>query len=119
MKQIYLILCILFLSFGLGFAFTEAAQKGLKTEGISEKKSKLDEGSFWEDTDKVPTEKQGFNDLISSDDTPMLNAPPPGEDGNPQKIVTPLGDSDWLVMILLSVFSMGIYFVKKRNRCES
>ena len=43
MKRIYLILCILFLSFGLGFAFTEANQKGLKTEGISEKKSKLDE----------------------------------------------------------------------------
>ena len=92
MKRIYLILCLLFLSFGLGFAFTEANQKGLKTEGISEKKSKLDEGSFWEDTDKVPTEKQGFNDLIASDDKPLLNAPPPNEDGNPLRVLQSFAD---------------------------
>ena len=113
MKRIYLILCMLFLSFGLGFAFTEANQKGLKTEGISEKKSKLDEGSFWEDTDKVPTEKQGFNDLITSDDENILNAPPSGG-VNPQKIA-PVGNKDWVVMLLLSVFSIGIYLVRKRK----
>ena len=116
MKRIYLILCILFLSFGLGFAFTEVNQKGLKTEGISEKKSKLDEGSFWEDTDKVPTEKQGFNDLIASDDKPLLNAPPPNEDGNPQKIVTPLGEDDWVVMIILSGLLLSGYLLRKKRK---
>lgn len=65
-------------------------------------------------------EKSGNEVIIGgsdiSDDENKLYAPPPGKDtGNPQKIV-PLGDTDMITFILLSIISVCCYLMHVFSR---
>lgn len=71
---------------------------------LSEKENKIDEESFWE---KLTDTSDGKN-IIGDEDDKILYAPPPGEDGNPQKI-TPLNNCDVIVFLLLSCMAYVWY----------
>ncbi|MCL1941963.1 MAG: hypothetical protein FWF54_00190, partial [Candidatus Azobacteroides sp.] len=77
---------------------------------FTEKDAKLNE-IFPPEKQNAGVQKEG----ISSDGDTKLYAPPPGETGNPQKIVTPLGNADVAVFLLLSFCAAGYYYVKRHN----
>ncbi len=111
MKRIYVVLCTLLLSMGAANAtcgiFEPEENKEEEVLSLqTEKESKIDKESFWE---KV-TGSEDKSSIL--DDEKKLYAPPPGETGNPQKIVAPLGSGDVIVFLLLSALS--IFFYKKR-----
>lgn len=116
MRQIGVILCIAIFSFETAYAFdgflsdknTRLVEKERKS--IFDAENKSEKFVFAEDIDGE-TAKDQSNDNISSDDW-GLYAPPPGEDGNPQKI-TPLGSSDVTVFLILSFLS-AVYFYRKK-----
>jgi hypothetical protein len=76
---------------------------------FTEKESKLDTDRFWEKVSGSAT----YKNAVSDDDT-KLYAPPPGETGNPQKILS-LGNADVTAFLLLSFFTAGCYLVKRRH----
>lgn len=81
-----------------------------KRELYQDKKTVSEESFLWE-KQKSATEK----DPVVSDDDTKLSAPPPGEDGNPQKIVpVPLDGPEVPVFLLLSAFLAGYYRKKHR-----
>ena len=65
----------------------------------TDEKIKTDEASFWEEA--VLLLEKDDRPSSKSDDDFELYAPPPGEDGNPQKIA-PLGNFDIIIFLLLS-----------------
>lgn len=80
-----------------------------------EKKVRSEERSFWERSEADISEKKSisfFEGLISEEDDEFkLYAPPPGEDGNPQKIA-PLGSSGTILFLLLCCF----WFVYRKRK---
>ena len=74
-------------------------------EVLLEKKTKFDESNIWKS-----------DEIITKDDDKILNAPPPGDEnkGNPQKIVTPLGDGVFQLLFLLGL-SGGYLLVRKSS----
>ncbi len=113
MKRIYVILCTLLLSMGAINATCGIFEpEDNKEEEIltlqTEKESKIDKESFWEKITNADSKAS-----IISDDDKKLYAPPPGEDGNPQKIVAPLGSGELAFFLVLSVLTVGFY---RKNR---
>ncbi len=119
MKRIYVLLCTLLISMG---AANVNATCGIfepeenKEEEIltlqTEKESKIDKESFWE---KIISSDDKSSIL---DDEKKLYAPPPGEPGNPQKIVAPLGSGEIVVFLLLSILTIGFYRKNKQKISE-
>lgn len=115
MKRIYLLVCIVL--FGVVYidAGTVIWDEACSDTEQSEKKTTFDEKKiskksvFWDADDKF--EDIGSDFLASDDD--RLYAPPPGDSGNPQKILS-FGNSDVAVFLLLSFFSVGYFFRQKR-----
>ncbi len=122
MKELTLIFCVVFCSICSGYAASdifsnEKLEDKEDLQLLSEKKTKLDEDNLWETTSTFLDEKQDTESLFKDDDRKLF-APPPGEEGNPQKIAPslPLGNNDIVVLLLLSVFSISYYSYKKRYR---
>jgi len=113
MKQICVILCTVLFSLGItgdvfGFAFER--QGFDKNNFVTEKEDIIKEDSFWEkSSDDVSISPNGKNVTTESDDERRLYGPPPGEEGNPQKIVVPLGNDELPFFLLLSVLAIGFY----------
>ncbi len=115
MKRIYVLLCTLLISMGAvnmnatcDIFEPEENKEEEVLSLLSEKESKIDKESFWEEI----TNSESKTSIISDDDK-KLYAPPPGEPGNPQKIVAPLGSGEIAVFLLLSFFS-AIFYCRKR-----
>jgi hypothetical protein len=88
--------------------FSESESLGSATE-----EKKTDEFSLWEESERSFSE--GGSSFFDKSDDWKLYAPPPGEEGNPQKIA-PLGGSD-----LYFLLSAGLVFgltgcVRRRKR---
>lgn len=119
MKRISVVLCIAFFSFGIGHASVgllinkKSNEKTKMT--LSDTKTRLDDADFWEKDNEDPDQEQAVKNQFSEDDW-HLYAPPPGEDGNPQKIA-PLGNYDIAALLLLSVLSL-LYFRSKKMIAE-
>ena len=94
------------------FATYSANSKlGSKQEEVmSEKGSKLEESRIWGKTTTSESNSNMFEDVMTDEDT-KLQAPPPGETGNPQKI--PLNGMDAAFLLLLSGFYLG--YIRKKN----
>jgi hypothetical protein len=87
---------------------SEPASSGFTTEG----KTKTDESSFWEESTS-PLSEEGSSIFEKSDDR-KLYAPPPGEEGNPQKIA-PLGGSDMFFLLSIGLFFGLIGCIRQRK----
>jgi hypothetical protein len=119
MKRIGLLIGIILLFSPEGRCFSSFSDKTSDDDEkasvtLSEKKSIFDESAVWEKSDKLSESKQSSENMFSDDDN-KLYAPPPGENGNPQKIVVPLGSADVTVFLLMS-FIMAGYYCTKRNK---
>ncbi len=121
MKRIYVLLCTLLLMMGGANANATCGifepEENKEEEILSletEKESKIDKESFWE---KI-TNSDSKTSIISDDDK-KLYAPPPGEPGNPQKIVAPLGSGEIMFFLLLSVLTIGFYRKKRQKQTIS
>ncbi|MCL1943058.1 MAG: hypothetical protein FWF54_05865 [Candidatus Azobacteroides sp.] len=119
-RRIYpLILFLLYFTSGpesYGRILTDETKPGepQKQELFTEKKTKFDDAALWE-----TGSKKTMSENISYDDDSKLYAPPPGEDGNPQKIVVPLGNSDVAALLLMSLFMAAYYSKKRHNKLTS
>ncbi len=115
MKRIYVLLCTLLISMGVAnvnatcgiFESEENKEEEILTLQ-TEKESKIDKDSFWEKITNADSKTS-----ILSDDDKKLYAPPPGDPGNPQKIVAPLGSGEVIFFLLLSVLAIGKYLRRK------
>ena len=101
MKKVILLTLITLYAFGNEVVlanYPANPKPGEKQEETQvEKSSKLATSSLWE---KATTPKSDqFEDVESDDDTKLL-APPPGENGNAQKM--PLNGMDTAILLLLS-----------------
>ena len=143
MKRIYVMLCAALFFGGRSHATTDLSgasepKKGeTQTSLFSEKVTGIDKGTLMDEEvladvfadngffEKKQTEETiQSDDLVNNDDDKKiilnesdrkLYAPPPGEDGNPQKIVTPLGTGEIPFFLLLSVLTIGFYFRFKKT----
>ena len=114
-KYIFLISCCILCSFRL-FSADFLAENSNKVEPTKkERQLNMDKPSFWEKSN-VYEQPQ----VISSKGEGTIlraSAPPPEDDGNSQKISNqvPLGDYDRAFLLLLSVFALIFYFVKRKK----
>jgi hypothetical protein len=115
MKKIILAVCLIFFSLNNGYSLPNFLT-GSKSEidkqetELSETSTRSDEGSIWSNSD---TSEEGLFGGAKSDDDMKLYAPPPGEEGNPQKIA-PMGSSDAVLLLLLG----GFWFYWRRSKKE-
>ena len=126
MKRIYIILCIVLFFGGRSHAaeafFTafEPEKKDSQTSLFSEKATTIDKATpMDEDLFKG---KDFFDDdkkIITNENDRKLYAPPPGEDGTPQKIIAPLGNGEMLFFLMLSVLLVGYYFFFGRKELRT
>ncbi|MCL1942972.1 MAG: hypothetical protein FWF54_05425 [Candidatus Azobacteroides sp.] len=113
-RRIYILIIVILSLTGRAEASSALTNDGLregKKELFTEKKTKSDEAVIWEKNGQSFDSGQ----IFSNDDDTKLYAPPPGENGNPQKIVAPLGNSDVAMLLLMSLFMAG-YYCKKHLR---
>jgi hypothetical protein len=73
-----------------------------------EERTNPEEAVYWEESRKAedPAGINSFAGLLEKNDNDKLYAPPPGETGNPQKIVAPLGTGDVALFLLLSAVGL-------------
>lgn len=115
MKRICLITSIICLSVFTAYGSGDLSKEGESFAGglFAEKETKSEESSsIWGASEESSSEGSSFLDELISDDDNKLYAPPPGEPGNPQKIA-PMGGSDVLTLLLMSVM-FGIFVYRKR-----
>ena len=114
MRQLYLLASIICMSFFTAYGsgdFREGTDR-FSDDLFTGKKTESEKKLFWERSEEVG-DRSLFADQSFSGDDGMLYGPPPGESGNPQKVAS-LGD-DLASLLVLSFFSIGYFFVRKRS----